>query len=272
MTPILQSPRAILTRDMKKYPTITVFVVIAVHVALCWWLCDTIGTGRNSRPLQFSIVVGELTLPAMLLGLARRLPLVLRTLIVVLTLQVASYQLEQRLFFILLAFIIQVFSFALIWSVSTGWYFSSVDESTSENRQGNRFSIMQLLGSITAIAFVLAVIRTRFDVFHVLKQGRKEEWIMIALLAVSLLLTTSAVLARRHALIISLFAIPLVLATVLTVPLRLGNERWMFATMVLVGMITSALPAIALRLCGWQWVRRRSEASPFDSPERGEIS
>jgi hypothetical protein len=255
---------------MKQYPSIVASIVIAAHVAFSWCISSYIKSSGNSKPWTVALAISETVVPAMLLVLARRIPLIIRVLIFILSLQAASYHAEQRLFFVFLLFSVLVAVPWLILSLSTGWQISPSRETLPLNSQRKGFSMLQLLGAVTATAVVLAAVRTRFDVFHVIRQGSKDEWLTISLLALFTSTTVAIALTRKYTLILSFFFALAILATAVSLPVTYGSEKWLFATLTLIGVVSAALPAIALRLCGWHWARKQTTPTPTVSPQENE--
>ena len=247
---------------MKSRPTILVILVIGIHVLASWLVCWQLEGGTFWRIIAAGIVLGELALPAILVTATRSVPILLRFLIVVLCLEAASYQIEQRLYFVLVVFTCQVMLVSFGWTWWTGWRLASSADTPAVANSRGKFSLLQLLATTTAIAIALAAMRTRFDMLRVLKQGGWDEWFVLTSVAIVSFLLVSATLASRRAAIKSL-ATTTVLCVVFALALqgtRSGGS--IFAIVGLIGALSPQLPAIALRLCGWRWVRMRSSGVP----------
>jgi hypothetical protein len=247
-------------------------VVIGIHVLLGSLVNLTLTTGWVSETLAMGIALGELVVPAILLGSTRCVSTFVRLLIVLLCLEVTAFQTERELYLVLAVFALQTVVMSFSWTLSTGWQLGLASEPRLPAVQKLRFSLMQLMAMTTAVAIVLAAGRARSGNFGILHQGQWHEWVLITSVAcLSFLVCCATFAGHNSAIKLTLAAIILVSAAGAVLKGTFSGG-WLFVIAILAAALSAQIPAFVLRKYGWHWVRPGREVPISESPERGEIS
>lgn len=257
---------------MKKHSALTVFVVIAVHVALCWCVRMLVPPTLLVEAFWPFVCLGELATPLLLLLFQRSVPIVTRAGMVLVVGGVADRQNTYSQYLVYSLFFALFVGFGLIARLFTGWNLDNEDSIATRSRFKPRtFSIRQLLATTAVVAVVTAVARPWLEDFVNLNSDWHGWYFFVALSLATFLILCSVFSQWRVAYGLCLVVAIIVISTIGV--LRDYEDRgWLFAVLFMIVAGNATLPAITLRLCGWRWVRLQREAVILESPARCDIS
>jgi len=245
---------------MKKYPTITVFVVIAVHVALCWCAHLLIPHSIVADALWSYVCLGVVATPLVLLLFLRKAPFLARVGIALAAGGVPDRDNYSSQFLICSWFAVLLIGFGLLARLLTGWI---LDNGRSFAKR--TFSLRQLLAATTVIALVTAVLRLSLE-------NDWQGWFGFPTLSLATFLLLCSVFSQWGVAYGLCFFVAVIVISTIGALREFEDRGWFDALVFMTVTGNATLPAIALRLCGWHWVRPQRALIATESPGRGEIS